>query len=62
LPKCIKLIKSRTGWVRYATYSGLNKNARSVFVGKPERKRPLVSTKHRWENKTKMDLKEIGCM
>jgi len=30
-------------------------------VGKPEGKRPLVRTRHRWEGNIKMDLQEVGC-
>jgi hypothetical protein len=32
-----------------------------VLVGKPERKRPLERTRHRWEDNIKMDLQEVGC-
>jgi len=32
-----------------------------VLVGKPEGKRPLGRPRHRWEDNTKMDLKEVGC-
>ena len=31
------------------------------FVGKPEGKRPLGSSRPRWENNIKMDLEEVGC-
>jgi hypothetical protein len=31
-----------------------------VLVGKPKVKRPLERHRHRWENKIKMDLGEIG--
>jgi len=37
---------------------------RSVYrglVGKPEGKRPLGRTRHRWEDNIKMDLQEVGC-
>ena len=30
------------------------------MLGKPEGKRPLGSPRHRWEDNTKMDLREIG--
>jgi len=30
-------------------------------VGKPEGKRPLGRSKHRWEDIIKMDLQEMGC-
>jgi hypothetical protein len=32
-----------------------------VLVGKPERKRPMGRTRHRWEDNIKMDLQEVGC-
>jgi hypothetical protein len=35
-------------------------NAYKVLVGKSEGKRPLARCKHRWEDNTKMDLREIG--
>jgi hypothetical protein len=31
-----------------------------ILVGKPEGKRPLGRPRCRWEDNTKMDLKEIG--
>jgi hypothetical protein len=31
-----------------------------VLVGKPERKRSLGRTRHRWEDNIKMDLQEVG--
>jgi hypothetical protein len=30
-------------------------------VGKPEEKRPLRRSRHRWEYNIKMDLQEVGC-
>jgi len=36
------------------------RNARNVFVGKPEEKRPLGRPRHRWDDNI-MDLREIGC-
>jgi len=32
-----------------------------VFVGIPERKRPLGRPRRRWEDNIKMDLVEVGC-
>jgi hypothetical protein len=37
------------------------RNARKIFVGKPEGKRPIGRRKYRWNNNTEMDLREIGC-
>jgi len=31
-----------------------------VLVGKPERKRPLVRPRYRWEDNIKMDLQVMG--
>jgi hypothetical protein len=31
-----------------------------ILVRKPERKRPLVRPRHRWEDGIRMDLREIG--
>jgi hypothetical protein len=31
------------------------------LVGKPEGKRALERTRHKWEYNINMDLKEIGC-
>ena len=30
-------------------------------MGKPEGKRPLGRSRHRWEGNIKMDLQEVGC-
>jgi hypothetical protein len=31
------------------------------FEGKPEGKRTLRRTRHRWEDNIKMDLQDVGC-
>ena len=36
-------------------------NEYRVLVGKPEEKRPLGRPGHRWEDKIKMHLREVGC-
>jgi hypothetical protein len=33
-----------------------------VLVGKPEGKRPLGRHRHRWEDNTKLNLQEVGCV
>ena len=33
-----------------------------VLVVKPEGKRPLGRPRRRWEDNSKMDLKEVGCV
>ena len=39
---------------------GYNRGVYRVMVGKPEGKRPLGRSRHRWENNIKMDLQEVG--
>jgi hypothetical protein len=39
---------------------GEKRNAYRVLVGKPEGKRPLGRPRRRWEDITKMHLKEVG--
>jgi len=39
---------------------GERRGVYSVFVEKPERKRPLGRPKHRWEDNIKMDLQEVS--
>jgi hypothetical protein len=35
------------------------RNAYRILIGKPEGKRPLGNSRHRWEDNIKMDLREI---
>jgi len=35
------------------------RNAYKIFVGKPERKKPLVRLMQRWEDNIRMDLREL---
>ena len=32
-----------------------------VLVGKPEGRRPLVRSRHRWVDNIRMHLQEVGC-
>jgi hypothetical protein len=43
---------------------GANRNANTVFVGKPEGKGPLGRHRSTWENNIKTDMREIrwSCM
>jgi hypothetical protein len=45
------------GWV--CSTIGEKRNAYKVLVGKPEGKRPLGKTRHRWEDNINMDLGEV---
>jgi len=37
------------------------RGAYRVVVGKPEGKKPLGRSSHRWEDNNKMGLREMGC-
>ena len=47
-------------WAGHVARMGDRRCAYSVLLGKPERKRPLVRRKGRWEYNIKMDIKEMG--
>jgi hypothetical protein len=52
----IKLRRMR--WVGQAASMGEVRNAYKILVGKPERKRPIRTLRHRWEDNIKLDLTE----
>jgi hypothetical protein len=55
-PSIIRMIKSSSiKWAGYAARMGDKRNVYRILVGKPEG-RPRC----RWEDNTKMDLREIG--
>jgi hypothetical protein len=39
---------------------GEKRTAYRILVGKPDGRRPLRRSRHRWEDNIKMDLREIG--
>jgi len=39
---------------------GEDRGVYSVWVGKPDRKRPLGRPRRRWDDNIKMDLHEVG--
>jgi hypothetical protein len=41
---------------------GEKRRVYTVLVGKPEGKSPLGRPRCRWEDNTKMDLQEVGCV
>jgi hypothetical protein len=56
-----RVIKSRRmRWVGHVTQLGEMRNVYNILIGKPEGKRPLVSSGSRWEDTVAMDFKEIG--
>jgi len=44
----------------FSAYGGEG-SVHRVVVGKPEGKRPLGKSRHRYEDNIKMDLQEVGC-
>jgi hypothetical protein len=60
-PNIVRVIKSRRmRWAGHVTRMREGRGAYRVLVGRPEVKRPLGRPKRRWEDKIKMDLREIG--
>jgi hypothetical protein len=50
----------RMRWAGHIARMWEKRNACRVLMGKPERKRPLGKSKHRWLHNIKMDLVEVG--
>jgi hypothetical protein len=47
-------------WGGYVIRMGEDRKVYKVLVGKPEGKRPLGRPRRRWEDRIRMDLREIG--
>jgi hypothetical protein len=55
------MIKSRRmRWAGHVAQMGAKTYACRILVGNPEGKTPLGRSRHRWVDKIKMDLREIG--
>ena len=55
------IITTSIRWAGHVARIGERRGVNRVLVGKPERKRPLRSPRHRWEDNIKTDLQEVGC-
>jgi hypothetical protein len=51
----------RMRWTGHAAHMEESRDVYRVLIGKPERKRPLVRPRRRWEDNIKMDLQKVGC-
>jgi hypothetical protein len=60
-PDIIRQVKSRRiRWVGHMALIGKERKLYKVLVGKSEGKRPLGRPRRRWEDRIRMDLREIG--
>ena len=60
-PSIVRVIKwRRMRWAGHVARTEEGRGVHKVFVGKPERKRPLGRPRRRWEDNIKMDLQEVG--
>jgi hypothetical protein len=57
----IRVIKSRRmRWAGQVVRMGNMRHVYDILIGKFDGKRPLGRPRHRWENNTRMDIREIG--
>ena len=63
-PNNAGVIKWRMEWAGHVARMGKRRGLYRVLVGKPEGKRPLGRSRHRWEDNIKTDFQEVGwgCM
>jgi hypothetical protein len=60
-PNIIRQIKSRRmRWAEHVARKGEEREVFRVLMGKPEGTRPLRSPRRRWEDRIRVDLREIG--
>jgi hypothetical protein len=60
-PNIILVIKSRRmKWAGHVARMGEGRGAYRILVGRPEGRRPLGRTRHKWEDNIKSDLQEMG--
>jgi hypothetical protein len=47
-------------WTGHVACIGERRGVYMILVGKPEGKRPLGRSRHRWDDNINMDLQEVG--
>ena len=58
-PICINTGKIKSA--EHVLRMGERRDLYRVLVGKPEEKRPLGRSRHRWEDSINMDIQKVGC-
>jgi hypothetical protein len=60
-PSIIRVVKARRmRWAGHVARMGEVRGAYNILIRRPEGRRPLGKPRRRWEDKIKMDLREIG--
>jgi hypothetical protein len=58
-PNIRMILSRRMRWAGHVLCMGEMRNAYTILVGKPRRKRPLGRPRHRWEDNISMDLWKV---
>ena len=60
-PNIVRLVNStRLRWAGHVARMEEGRSAFIILTGTPAGKRPVGTSRHRWEDNIRMDLKEVG--